>query len=412
MRILFVSGVLLFAAILTGSSFTHGQGAKEKQPDPAQALPHEGSGVDGLQLRVEAEFMPEEKNWGSPQLETRFTFLNKTNQTILLDGFTMHHRVVLSRVSPLDGVKIRFDQEPPFCPREEPGPKHIIRIPPLGSHVIKTWQWCDTLSIPYGGSDKGRVVDGTSTQVFKLPRSGKLTLAFMYRSDGAFAVSKELSKYLQKGEQFWSGQVYSNPVTILLSPPHQEKPVTANYTGVLVENYPSGKKRGETHYKNGKQDGLQVLFWPLGTKRSEEHFKDGLSHGAFIRYHHEGWKEFETTSQQGQTVGPHIWWYPNGKKELQQEFKNGKEDGLRISWFKNGQKATQVTYKDHQYYGLYLEWHENGKKACESFYKNGKIEGLYLTWHENGQKAFEGFYKNGEIQGTPKRWDENGKVTD
>ena len=80
--------------------------------------------------------------------------------------------------------------------------------------MITQRQWCDTLEIPFGKSQEGKVSDADTVQLFKIKQTGKLALAFLYRSDGAYSDSVELAKLLKPGEKFWTGRVYSNPVII------------------------------------------------------------------------------------------------------------------------------------------------------------------------------------------------------
>src|SRR5262249_16843996 len=139
----------------------------------------------------------------------------------VLDGYSIAFRLILSRLSPPDTVETtsaprpppRRKQTKPWCP---PAPKqsHLIRVPARQKHVITKRQWCDTLEIPFGKSQQGKGSDGDTVQLFKIKQTGKLALAFLYRSDGAYSNSVELAKLLKPGEKFWTGRVYSNPVII------------------------------------------------------------------------------------------------------------------------------------------------------------------------------------------------------
>src|SRR5262249_51896900 len=151
------------------------------------------------------------------------------------------HRLILSRLAPLDGVKTSQERAPIFC-GIAPEAKHLLRIPPRGKHVFARSEWCDTLSIPQGVSIGGEVFDAKTDQYFKLLRPGRLTLAFLYRSDGPATAEEELAKFLKPGEKLWSGKVYSNAVRVNVSRLHVKKPVPPNYTGVWTDYYPSGKK--------------------------------------------------------------------------------------------------------------------------------------------------------------------------
>src|SRR5262249_25824788 len=151
------------------------------------------------------------------------------------------------------------------------------------------------LSIPQGVSIGGEVFDAKTDQYFKLLRPGRLTLAFLYRSDGPATAEEELAKFLKPGEKLWSGKVYSNAVRVNVSRLHVKKPVPPNYTGVWTDYYPSGKKKRVAHYTSGKLDGSCVHYSISGKKHYEDHYKDGVRHGLYVVYDSEGRKSFQQT---------------------------------------------------------------------------------------------------------------------
>ena len=67
---------------------------------------------------------------------------------------------------------------------------------------------------------------------------------------------------------------------------------------VKREYYDSGKLKKETHYKNGKQEGLRTG------------------------------------------------WYENGRKEYIKHYKNGKENGIRKEWDENGRLIFEGNFID------------------------------------------------------------------
>ena len=76
--------------------------------------------------------------------------------------------------------------------------------------------------------------------------------------------------------------------------------------------YDNGKLKSETHYKNGKKEGLQTGWFESGSKKAEAHFKNGRLHG--------------TTKA----------WYKNGLNFFILHNKNGIESGIRKEWDENG----------------------------------------------------------------------------
>ncbi len=115
---------------------------------------------------------------------------------------------------------------------------------------------------------------------------------------------------------------------------NQEKPFNGTFVEYSV--YGQEKKRAEENYKNGKKDGLSILWTRTGEKASEAIYKDG------------------------------------------------KQNGRETVWYKNGQKAAEGSYQDDKRNGLWTEWYTNGLKWKEGHYKNGKKDGLWTAWDEVG----------------------------
>jgi hypothetical protein len=358
------------AGLLIGFVFPTGNLGRTQPDRPelaARALAHEGQPVNGLRLEAAARFVAEEDGWGAPKLETTVTFHNQTDAPILVDGYSSYYRLILARVAPEDAVQVSHIGDGPYCPR---GPESgdIIRIAPRGKHTVRGWQWCDSLSIPLGASVGGKVVDAKKHQSFRLLRPGPLTLAFLYRSDGPYSGMPGLTKLLRPGEQLWSGRVYSNPVTIVVTKLHRQKPVPPGHTGMWIDQYPSGKKQKIASYKNGKLDGPLAEYSPSGKKHFEEQYKAGVRHGLYVVFDREGRKEFQQTYHDGKCSGPMSWWYPNGQKKAEEELQDGIAHGRAVSWHANGQKQSEGQYRSGQKHGRWIEWDERGKVVSEKTY--------------------------------------------
>ena len=111
----------------------------------------------------------------------------------------------------------------------------------------------------------------------------------------------------------------------------------APYTGKVFGLYENGQK-WEDNYKDGKVDGLQVL------------------------------------------------WYESGQKESEINYKDGKKDGLFLGWHENGQKMAELNSKDGKVEGLQTHWHSNGSLKSQSNYKDGLlVEGSIKYWNSKGE---------------------------
>ena len=47
------------------------------------------------------------------------------------------------------------------------------------------------------------------------------------------------------------------------------------FSGVRIDYYENGKKSGEGHFKNGKEEGLHTEWYKNGQKELEGQYKDG-----------------------------------------------------------------------------------------------------------------------------------------
>ena len=134
----------------------------------------------------------------------------------------------------------------------------------------------------------------------------------------------------------------------------------APYTGKMYGLYENGQKKLQGNYKNGKRDGLWVV------------------------------------------------WHENGQKKSEGNYKDGNQDGPITLWHKNGQKSQEVNWKDGKKEGLNVKWHDNGQKQYEANFKDHKLDGLTTSWHKNGQKRSEVNYKDGELI-SKKYWNSKGE---
>ena len=139
---------------------------------------------------------------------------------------------------------------------------------------------------------------------------------------------------------------------------------------VKVEYYENGNKKSETHYKNGKKDGLETIWYESGRKYKTTNFKDGKEDG-ILEYWSDGG-------------------YAHGKVP----FKNGKKDGVEMGI--EGQFVAMVIWKDgvkelETVYDYYLD----GDERNQILYKNGEKE-MEKVWCDEEDDYNHIFYKNGK----------------
>ena len=141
------------------------------------------------------------------------------------------------------------------------------------------------------------------------------------------------------------------------------------YTGKSFELYKDGQKQNESNYKDGKEEGLKIMWYPNGQKRAEGNFKDGWEDGLWLEWHENGQKKQETNWKDNKEEGPSTMWYKNGQKFREGNFKDGREDGLWLGWHPNGQKLAEADFKDGEL--IYEKFWNSKGESVNSFEETG-----------------------------------------
>jgi len=174
--------------------------------------------------------------------------------------------------------------------------------------------------------------------------------------------------------------------------------------------FDNGNIESEYNYKNGKLDGLFILWNKNGKKQQESIYKDGKLNGLTILYYENGNKQQESIYKDDILNGLTIFYNENGNKKKEVIFIDSKLNGLGIVFYENGNKKSELMFKNGNVNGLAILYNENGTKQGESMYKNGKANGLTILYYENGTKQQESMLKNDIEEGTFKTYYQNGSV--
>lgn len=196
-----------------------------------------------------------------------------------------------------------------------------------------------------------------------------------------------------------------------------------------ITRYIDGTIKSKEILKNGKREGLSVLYHDNGEKKSEVRYKNGKKDGLFA-----WWNEFKEPTVAGEYENGRIlweeryrnnkqivhfteWWHGTNIKKIISKERNGKRDGIFIEYFENGNKRYVESYRNGEKDGKFTEYFENKDKRTVERYKNGKLDGLFKLWTRmvgKDSKTFlykTGRYKNGKEDGKVEYMDENGNRT-
>ena len=187
------------------------------------------------------------------------------------------------------------------------------------------------------------------------------------------------------------------------------------YNGRVFSLHPSGKKKLDGNYKNGKKIGVWTIFYDndKNNKFKENIYENGKLSG-LVEWYDNGHKKYEgSIDKYGKKLGHWIKWYENGEKFSQANYINERLDSTYIEWYENGQKRLETNYLNGMLDGPYSEWYINGQKKTEKVYKNNGVSGGgdWIEWYDNGQKSLEieKGYLNYEEGGSYIEWHKSGE---
>ena len=122
-----------------------------------------------------------------------------------------------------------------------------------------------------------------------------------------------------------------------------------------------------------------------------------------------GEKKSEMNYQNGRLYGPIIHWYSNGKRQSQFQYASGKLHGTGTYWYKDGQLQYRASYQQGLLHGRFEDWWPNGKRSSEEYYQANRKHGLWKSWWPNGKRAEENLWQNGVLVQTTK-WNKDGNL--
>ena len=90
-------------------------------------------------------------------------------------------------------------------------------------------------------------------------------------------------------------------------------------TGLVKRYYENGKLRGETTYKDGKEDGFSKLYDDDGVLKSMGMFQVGIAEGVYVEYGENGVLAKEINFQKGEPVLGYIYDIYGNKTPMSQD---------------------------------------------------------------------------------------------
>ena len=178
----------------------------------------------------------------------------------------------------------------------------------------------------------------------------------------------------------------------------------------------------EFYYTNGNlkssgmynAQGLKVGTWNYYTATGKvlgvDNWKEGKQEGEDLIYNLQGVLQTKAQYQNGKLQGERFTYHVPGHLNVASDFKQGVEEGTFRQFYDNGRKKIVAGSQNDQLHGAYRSYFISGQLESEAQYQQGKLHGTYKSYHENGQLEFETSYQNGELNGLTKTYHDNGKL--
>jgi antitoxin component YwqK of YwqJK toxin-antitoxin module len=137
--------------------------------------------------------------------------------------------------------------------------------------------------------------------------------------------------------------------------------------------HPDGKPAKTVTFEAGKPTGEIEILRADGTVKAKRNFADGKRTGDWTLFGDEGEQVIiESHYVDGKPDGVWQVWYPNGKQRRQIPFVDGKQQGTVIEWDKEGVKRAEASFDKGIRDGITRLWNADGK-VYEQEYEDGKL---------------------------------------
>jgi antitoxin component YwqK of YwqJK toxin-antitoxin module len=182
-------------------------------------------------------------------------------------------------------------------------------------------------------------------------------------------------------------------------------------TGPWTVTYPSGKKRYEATFSEGKPVGEMVRYYENGAVQARMLFDPETDRSFATFFYENGRKAAEGTyvNQEKDSV----WTYYSefdGTIRIREPYQQGKLEGTVSNYYPDGAVSEEVHWKNHQREGAWKQYYTDGSLRLESKYENDSLNGPYRVYYPNSTLEVSGTYLNNRSHGTWDFYDESGSV--
>lgn len=126
---------------------------------------------------------------------------------------------------------------------------------------------------------------------------------------------------------------------------------TSPFTGQVLEYFPNGNVAKETHYKDGRKDGIFRQFGFQENLVVQGQYANGKKEGIELGWYNEGPRQYEFHYKFGLFDGEQMRWHQNGAVFRREVYVEGTLIDKKIL-YANGQVFTNYATRENRIYGL------------------------------------------------------------
>ena len=184
----------------------------------------------------------------------------------------------------------------------------------------------------------------------------RVTRTVRYYSDDTVKSHGDYTEYYENGQKFSEGRY------------DEGAPV-----GEWKYYHPDGTPAKTVTYADGRPDGRVEVHRADGTLRATRQYVEGQRDGDWLVYGDDGEQLLlESHYQQGKADGLWQVWFPNGQKRRQLPFVDGKQHGTVVEWDEEGNKRGEVNFEKGLREGVARLWTNDGR-VVEQTYEEGRL---------------------------------------
>ena len=175
--------------------------------------------------------------------------------------------------------------------------------------------------------------------------------------------------------------------------------------------HPSGSFKSIIKYFDNQPTGVCEFFKDSfdNIKYIEIPVKNGRVNGLIVLYNYNGFIQYQGYIKDGYPIGTHRTYFNNGRIKMVTEFKNGQLHGYQKEFYSNGSLKSIVRYRNNLKDSRENTWHnKNGLKTSVRYSKNKK-NGYSMKYNFFGNLDKKSYFEEDKITGLTEIYSKSGK---